>query len=95
MWMSNLIRGSEDESCGPAPAAHSRIQERYYKIIPRTDRSGLAQSEFASGDLSQIDKHLLVPGGHSVGSVCWPCCVKSLSNDPKDGYDFYSCTVTW
>lgn len=49
---------------------HSRTQERYYKIISRTDGSGLAQSEFASGDLRQIDKHLLLSGGSSVGSVC-------------------------
>lgn len=70
MRMSNLIRSSEDESGGPAIAAHSRIQEHYYKIISRTDRSGLAQSGFASGDLSQVDKHLLLPGGHSVGSEC-------------------------
>lgn len=78
MRMSNLIRGSEDESGGPATAAHSRTQERYYEIISRTDRSGLAQSEFASGDLSQTDKHLLLPEGHS--SVQYV----SSFNDAKD-----------
>lgn len=70
MRMSNLIRCSKDERSGPAAAVHSRTQEHYYKIITRTDGPGLAQSEFASGDLSQIDKHLLLPGGNSVGSVC-------------------------
>lgn len=68
--MSNLIRGCEDESGGTAAAAHLRTQEHYYKILSKTDRSGLAQSELASGDLSQADKHLLLPGGHSVASVC-------------------------
>lgn len=53
-----------------AVAKDSKTQEHYYKIISRTDRSGLAQSGFACGDLGQIDKHLLVPGGHSVAYVC-------------------------
>lgn len=68
--MSNLIRGFEHESGGPAAAAHSRTYKHYNKIISRTDRSGLAQSESVSGDLCQIHKHLVLHGDRPLASIC-------------------------